>query len=265
MESETLETLGPSEFSFAIMKVAVAQICESAGFRAAQSSALETLTRIATIYLQNLAKSATTSAATSGRTQSNIFDFVHALRHLSSNQGFAGASDHNVSLLESSPLTITTIYLRTLPKSVSDYDSVHALKQLPTNQGFAGGDSNPNVCLLASNPLIDIIKFVYSHREIPFAKPLPRPRRSQNSPLPQNPRNPKQNSYIPRWLPGFPDTSTYTEPRIQITGGLNRDTEMEKGKCIGKEEKDSKSGSTELPKERERVSFRMGEINKIGA
>ena len=212
MESETLETLGPSEFSFAITKVAVAQICQSAGFRAAQSSALETITRITTLYLQTLAKSASSRAASSGRTQSNIYDVVHALEHLSSDQGFAGAS-------------------------------------------------NPNGCLLASSPLLDLVKFVYSRCEIPFAKPLPRRSNlSQNLPLPQNPSNSKQSPHIPTWLPGFPDPSTYTEPKTEIPSGLNWNAEVEERKHSGNEmEKKSRLDNMELPKKRERVTFRMGE------
>ncbi|KAK9268240.1 hypothetical protein L1049_010683 [Liquidambar formosana] len=46
------------------------QICQSIGFKGSKTSAFETLTAIAAIYLQNLAKSAASFATSSGRTHS---------------------------------------------------------------------------------------------------------------------------------------------------------------------------------------------------
>ncbi|KAA8537138.1 hypothetical protein F0562_029636 [Nyssa sinensis] len=108
MKSVTLTSrdseLDPPDFLFAITRIAVAQICQSVGFKASQNSALETLTDIAAGYLQALAKSAAASATSSGRTQSNLFDIVFALEDLYSAQGFRGASNVNQPLLASSTL-----------------------------------------------------------------------------------------------------------------------------------------------------------------
>lgn len=83
----------PSEFSFAIAKIAVSQICQSVGFKATQPSALETLTQVATRYLQAIAKSSASSSAASSRSQSNIFDITNALHDLHLLQGFSGCSN----------------------------------------------------------------------------------------------------------------------------------------------------------------------------
>lgn len=83
----------PSEFAFAIARIAVSQICQSVGYRKTHLSALETLTHIATKYLHAIAASASFAAASSNRTQSNLFDILRALHDLRSVEGFAGASD----------------------------------------------------------------------------------------------------------------------------------------------------------------------------
>ncbi|XP_059625127.1 transcription initiation factor TFIID subunit 8 [Cornus florida] len=108
MKSKTLEIQdhesSPSEFSMAITRIAVSQICQSVGFKASQRSALHTLTDVAARYLQALGKSAASFAISSGRTQSNLFDVVCALEELYSVQGFRGASTVNGTLLTSSTL-----------------------------------------------------------------------------------------------------------------------------------------------------------------
>lgn len=97
----------PSDFSTAITRIAVAQICQSVGFKAAQRSALETLTDVATRYLRSLAKSAAASASSTGRTQSNLFDVVCSLEELHSVVGFRGASNVAQSLYSSSTVADT--------------------------------------------------------------------------------------------------------------------------------------------------------------
>ncbi|OMO70433.1 hypothetical protein CCACVL1_18922 [Corchorus capsularis] len=104
----TKATSTPGDFSFSITKVAVSQICKSVGFRRSQVSALETLTLVATKYLEALGKSAASFAnAAGGRTQSNLFDLTNALHDLSFQTGFLGAStlyDSSCCLLKSSLL-----------------------------------------------------------------------------------------------------------------------------------------------------------------
>ncbi|KAL6992030.1 hypothetical protein U1Q18_010141 [Sarracenia purpurea var. burkii] len=99
------DEMGPAQFAAAIARIAVAQICKSAGFSSIQRAALETLTDVAARYLRILAVAAASYAISSGRTQSNLYDVVRALEDLASVQGFRGASNLNHSVLASSTLT----------------------------------------------------------------------------------------------------------------------------------------------------------------
>ncbi|KAK9937110.1 hypothetical protein M0R45_013925 [Rubus argutus] len=83
----------PSEFSTAIARTAVSQICHSIGFKVTQLSALETLTHVATEYLEDIAKASALYAAKANRTDSNVFDFTNAIHDLQMVQGFTGASE----------------------------------------------------------------------------------------------------------------------------------------------------------------------------
>ncbi|XP_015882987.3 uncharacterized protein LOC107418804 [Ziziphus jujuba] len=115
LPSSSSSSSNPSEFAFAITRIAVSQICQSVGYRKTHLSALETLTDIATKYLRGIAASASSSAASSNRTQSNLFDIVQALHDLHSVQGFPGASDlHRTDycLLRSSVLLEITNFVR---------------------------------------------------------------------------------------------------------------------------------------------------------
>ncbi|XP_071705373.1 transcription initiation factor TFIID subunit 8-like [Rutidosis leptorrhynchoides] len=82
-----------SDYHTAVSKIAVAQICKSVGYKGAQTTALETLTDIAVRYLQSIAKSAATSAISTGRTQCNLLDVIRAFEDLHSDLGFKGNSD----------------------------------------------------------------------------------------------------------------------------------------------------------------------------
>ncbi|KAJ4961483.1 hypothetical protein NE237_021393 [Protea cynaroides] len=84
---------GGDDFGRAIAKIAVAQICESAGFQGFQHSALEALSDIAILYLRDLGKTAHFYANLAGRTQCNFFDIIQGLEDLGTSQGFSGASD----------------------------------------------------------------------------------------------------------------------------------------------------------------------------
>lgn len=90
-----------NEFPQALARIAVAQICESAGFQTFQQSALETLSDLAVRYIQNIGKNAHFYANLAGRTSGNIFDIIQGLEDLDSGQGFAGASDVNQCLTNS--------------------------------------------------------------------------------------------------------------------------------------------------------------------
>ncbi|WVY90102.1 hypothetical protein V8G54_035616 [Vigna mungo] len=95
----------PSKFSFAIAKIAVAQICQSAGFKKSENNALETLTAVSTRYLEAIVRSAASFANASNRTDCNLFDLVNGIHDLCSVQGFPGGSAlHKDDLLKSSAL-----------------------------------------------------------------------------------------------------------------------------------------------------------------
>ncbi|XP_062012357.1 transcription initiation factor TFIID subunit 8-like [Rosa rugosa] len=101
----TPENPTPSEFSTAIARTGVAQICHSIGFKVTQLSALETLTHVAINYLAAIAKSSASYAAKANRTDSNLFDFTNAIHDLSLVHGFNGASElHRSCVLGSTVL-----------------------------------------------------------------------------------------------------------------------------------------------------------------
>ncbi|KAL4570810.1 hypothetical protein LXL04_026473 [Taraxacum kok-saghyz] len=85
--------LESSDFNTAVMRIAVAQMCQSVGYQGAQTSALKTLTDVVVRYLRSLGKFAATSAGSTGRTQCNLLDIVRALEDLHSDIGFLGNSE----------------------------------------------------------------------------------------------------------------------------------------------------------------------------
>ncbi|KAK0579172.1 hypothetical protein LWI29_022156 [Acer saccharum] len=125
-EDEEEET--PTEFSFKLTRVAVSQICRSMGFKAAQRSALETLTSITSKYLEQVAKLASSYSHESNRTQSNIFDLINALNDVSSPiQGFVGAATVHDSCLLSCGV------LKEISGFVKCTDEIPFAKPIPRN------------------------------------------------------------------------------------------------------------------------------------
>lgn len=102
---------GGDNFGQALAKVAVAQVCESAGFQSFQKSALETLSDIVIRYICEVGKNACFYANLSGRTECNIFDIIQGLEDLGSSQGYLGASDINHSLADSGIVKDITQYI----------------------------------------------------------------------------------------------------------------------------------------------------------
>ncbi|KAG6410267.1 hypothetical protein SASPL_128320 [Salvia splendens] len=90
-EDEICAATAAPDFSFTLARVAVAQICQSIGYKGAEMPALEALTDIATRYLKAIAKLSAESANSSGRTESNLFDIAAAIEDLASVQGFDGS------------------------------------------------------------------------------------------------------------------------------------------------------------------------------
>ncbi|KAK4283591.1 hypothetical protein QN277_000526 [Acacia crassicarpa] len=87
------ERAAGDDFGRAVSKVAVAQICESAGYHSIKESALEAFADIAIRYLSDLGKMAEFYANLAGRSECNVFDLIGALEDLGATQGFPGASE----------------------------------------------------------------------------------------------------------------------------------------------------------------------------
>ncbi|PKA58872.1 hypothetical protein AXF42_Ash000965 [Apostasia shenzhenica] len=94
----------PPPYVTAVCRVAVAQICLTNGYQGAECAALRALTDVAACYMRCLGASASSTAHSRGRTQSNLFDLVAALEHLAAGRGFPDASDIRRPLLRSSVL-----------------------------------------------------------------------------------------------------------------------------------------------------------------
>ncbi|KAK1296308.1 hypothetical protein QJS10_CPA10g01997 [Acorus calamus] len=96
------------------------------------------------------------------------------------------------------------------------FDVIRGLEDLSASSGFQGA-SDVNHCLASSGVLRDIIHYVGSTEDVPFARHIP------SFPIPRVP-NPKPSfarleeappgKHIPDWLPAFPDPHTYMSTPI---------------------------------------------------
>lgn len=116
-------------------------------------------------------------------------------------------------------------YLRDLGKTASSYanlagrtecnlfDVVRGFEDLGVSLGFSGGSEVGN-CAVASGTVKEMIDFVESKEEIPFAQPVPRfPVNRDRKMIPsfeQMGENPP-GKHIPPWLPALPDPHTYIQ------------------------------------------------------
>ncbi|XVE51689.1 hypothetical protein DITRI_Ditri02bG0061700 [Diplodiscus trichospermus] len=211
------KTENPRDFQFNITKVAVSQICRSVGFRRSKVLALETLTMVATKYIEALAKSAVSFSNAANRTQSNLLDLTNAIHDLSFHGGFMGAS------------------------------TLH-----------------DNYCLLKSSVLEDLLGFVSSVDEIPFAKPIERAKEREIEEVKESSGNLQRGAHVPKWLPGFPDVVCNKECNKRVNGEeLWENCSSVLGcQSDGLEEKINGSNGGELAKERKRVKFRINGTRK---
>ncbi|CAK9185999.1 unnamed protein product [Ilex paraguariensis] len=92
---------GKDEFARSIARIAVAQVCESAGFQSFQQSAFDIFSDVAVRYIREIGKTANYCANLAGRTECNLFDIIQGLEDLGSVQGFSGASETNCCLKHS--------------------------------------------------------------------------------------------------------------------------------------------------------------------
>ncbi|KAK4361428.1 hypothetical protein RND71_020380 [Anisodus tanguticus] len=139
-----------SDYAFTLTRIAVAQICNSIGFAAAETPALRILSDIATRYLRSIAKSAANSANSAGRTQSNLVDTVAAVEELSSVIGFPGAWRATGSYLNSgavkeldsfSKYSEEIPFAKSLPRKVFSIGSGKGLQSKEaSNNEYIGGE-----------------------------------------------------------------------------------------------------------------------------
>lgn len=99
-------------FAATVSRVAVAQICLTVGYAAAEPAALRSLADVAALFVQALARSGASVAAAHGRTDANILDLVRAMEDLNFQRGFAGASNPTRPLLRSSILRELMAFVR---------------------------------------------------------------------------------------------------------------------------------------------------------
>uniref|UniRef100_A0A7N0T6Z0 Bromodomain associated domain-containing protein n=1 Tax=Kalanchoe fedtschenkoi TaxID=63787 RepID=A0A7N0T6Z0_KALFE len=235
---ETLTHSQPQpDFSLALTRIAVAQICQSTGFASAEPSALRALTTVASLYLRALAGLAASRANRSSRTLTNLYDVVAALEDLHSVQGFPGQSHVSVPLLRSGLL-------------VQIMDFVDRVDEVPFAQAIRRSKSlnlvgNPSIC---SSSDFEDQESVVSRR-----------------------------AHIPMWLPPLPNPGMYREEDKGVVSRRNGEILFPNGSCeetsvSGSEmveawasgEKGGKSGCErrELPAERCRVKFGFGAKRK---
>ncbi|MQM07500.1 hypothetical protein Taro_040345 [Colocasia esculenta] len=134
----------------AASRIAVAQICQSAGYHAAEPSALRALADVSARYLLALARAAASAANTRGRTDANLLDVALALEQLTLPRGFSGAAEPGGHLLRSSAGP-----LRGLMDFVASVDEVPFAR--PLRPGRASG-----------TPPEPGLSFLQMRREPPF-------------------------------------------------------------------------------------------------
>jgi transcription initiation factor TFIID subunit 8 len=225
----------PSEFSFAIAKTAVSQICQSVGYKRSKYDALEALTSVTTKYLEAIARSAASFANASNRTDSNLFDLINSIHDLSSVRGFPGGSKmHTSNLLRSAAL-----------KDIVDFvkfsKEVPFSKPIPSKNAYGG--QNSEIIIDSSTP-------THCIKEAKI-----------------------QNLHIPRWLPDFPSESLYKKrDRVLVNerkcGEKLWEHSLAMDDCSGNassvlksnetNEKEEKDTRMELAKGREKVKFKFG-------
>ncbi|XP_047338020.1 transcription initiation factor TFIID subunit 8-like [Impatiens glandulifera] len=160
--------INANDYSRAVSKIAIAQLCDSIGFQGYRESALEALEDVAIRYILDLGKTSKFYANVSGRTDCNVVDIVQGLEDLSSSTGFTGASE--------------------------------------IGHSFAN-----------SGMLKEIIDYVETVDEIPFAQPLQRfpiSRSCRTAPSFEQLGEIPVSKHIPSWLPAFPDQHTYKSTPI---------------------------------------------------
>ncbi|KAK8588721.1 hypothetical protein V6N13_087624 [Hibiscus sabdariffa] len=91
------------------------------------------------------------------------------------------------------------------------FDITRALEDLGDSHGFPGA-SEIEDCLVGSGTVKEVVQFVSSKDEIPFAQPVPKfpvVRNRKLIPSFEHMNETPSGKHIPNWLPAFPDPHTY--------------------------------------------------------
>ncbi|XP_062203448.1 uncharacterized protein LOC133905704 [Phragmites australis] len=109
----------------------------------------------------------------------------------------------------------------------NELDIIQALEEVGADtDGFAGAAATGH-CLVGSGVVRDLMTFVDSRDEVPFARPLPR------FPVPRMQPQPSASfavagretgmRHVPEWLPVFPDPHTYVRTEVWVDPPATKD------------------------------------------
>ncbi|CAH9121813.1 unnamed protein product [Cuscuta epithymum] len=214
-----------SNYASSISKIAVAQICESAGYAAAEASALAVLTDIAGLYLKAIAKSAASSANSRGRTESNLLDVTAALEELGSVQGFAGASSTARNSVLNSPM------IRELEKFVEYTEETPFAQPLPPRKAMSGRKTK-------------------------------QPKRGNLLLRDSREYNEGRFKHVPRWLPSMPEIEKDGKGDEKLGFGPRIESESERQPENNNAGKQREKGNGLLATNRTRVRFKLSTRRK---
>ncbi|CAL1399294.1 unnamed protein product [Linum trigynum] len=159
---------------------------------------------------------------TPGRSKADDFGYAvarKAVAQVCENVGFEGLKESALDALTD----VTLRYLRDLGKTASAnatlcgrtqcsiFDVVRGFEDIGTSQGFPGA-YNSSSCLVSSGTIRDIVDFVESEEEIPFAQSVPQfpiVRDGKLIPSFEKMNETPPGNHIPAWLPALPDQHTY--------------------------------------------------------
>ncbi|CAI0426824.1 unnamed protein product [Linum tenue] len=160
--------------------------------------------------------------STPGRSKADDFGYAvarKAVAQVCEKVGFEGLKESALDALTD----VTLRYLRDLGKTASSnanicgrtqcsiFDVVRGFEDIGSYQGFPGA-YNSGSCLVSSGTIRNIIDFVESEEEIPFAQPVPQfpiVRESKLIPSFEKMNETPPGNHIPAWLPALPDQHTY--------------------------------------------------------
>ncbi|CAH9077152.1 unnamed protein product [Cuscuta epithymum] len=214
-----------SNYASSISKIAVAQICESAGYAAAEASALAVLTDIAGLYLKAIAKSAASSANSRGRTESNLLDVTAALEELGSVQGFAGASSTARNSVLNSPV------IRELEKFVEYTDETPFALPLPPRKAMSGRKTK-------QPKRGNLLRDSHEYNEGRF-------------------------KHVPRWLPSMPEIEKDGKGEEKLGFGPGIESESERQSENKNTGKQREKGNRLLATNRTKVRFKLSVRRKF--